>query len=88
MLVLVIRAITITPVAIRVGAPCTTRRDKGAGLVCPDVRNRPHLICEACTVRSILDHELYGSRDWQMMCFEPMRILDMVHSFSSATHGL
>jgi hypothetical protein len=74
------------PQCIRVGVPFTTRRDKGAGLVFPDVRDWPHFICEACTVRSVLDRELHGARDWQLMCFERMRILDMVHSFSPGTH--
>jgi hypothetical protein len=34
----------------------------------------------------VLDRELHGSRDWQLMRFERMRILDMVHSFSLAAH--
>jgi hypothetical protein len=43
------------PGCIRVGAPFTTRRDKGAGLVFPNVRDWPHFICEACTVRSVVN---------------------------------
>jgi hypothetical protein len=71
------------PRCIRVGALFTTRRYKGARLVFPDVRDWPHFICEACIVRSVFYRELHGRR---LMCFERMRILDMVHSFSRATH--
>jgi hypothetical protein len=37
-------------------------------------------------VRSMLDRELTGLKDWQLLCFKRMRILDMVHSWSLRTH--
>jgi len=44
-------------------------------------------ICEACTVRSFLGRELHGIRDWQLLCLERMRILDVVHAWSPGTHS-
>jgi hypothetical protein len=46
----------------------------------------PHLICKACTVRSMLDRELTGPLDWKLMCFERMHILDMTHYWALGTH--
>ena len=33
-----------------------------------------------------MDRELTGPKDWKLMCFERMRILDMVHYWSAGTH--
>ena len=51
----------------------------------PDPQNLASFICEACTVRSMMDRELTGPKDWKLMCFERIRILDMVHYWSSGT---
>ena len=39
----------------------------------------PNFICEACTVRSVLQRKLTGPHDWKLLCFERMRLLDMAH---------
>jgi hypothetical protein len=39
----------------------------------------PNFMCEACTVRAMLDRELTGPNDWKLLCFERMRVLDIVH---------
>jgi hypothetical protein len=34
----------------------------------------------------MLDRELTGPNDWKLMCFERMRVLDMVHYWAMGTH--
>jgi hypothetical protein len=36
--------------------------------------------------RSMMDRELMGPKDWKLKCFERMRVLDMIHSWSIGTH--
>jgi len=71
----------------RAGPPFSTRRQKGGGLAFPQVHTWPLFICEACTVRGFLDRELHGLRDWQLLCLERMRILDVAHAWSPGTHS-
>jgi len=51
------------------------------------VHTWPIFICEACTVRAVLGRELHGIRDWQLLCLERMRILDVAHAWSPGTHA-
>lgn len=69
------------------GPPFTSRRVKEAGLSFPRVTTWPIFICEACTVRSVVQRELHGLRDWQLMCLERMRILDIAHAWAQGTHA-
>ena len=70
-----------------VGPPFVSRRKNGSGLTFPKVRTWPNFICEACTVRAMVDRELTGPSDWKLMCFERMRILDMTHYWAVGTHA-
>jgi hypothetical protein len=74
------------PSCIRAGLPFTSRRKNSGGLVFPDISVWPSFVCEACTVRSVLDRELVGADDWKLMCFERMRLLDMAHCWAEGTH--
>jgi hypothetical protein len=70
----------------RVGIPFMSRRQNQAGLCFPTIKCWGHFICEACTVRAVLDRELHGESDWRLLCFERMRVLDLVHYWSVGTH--
>jgi len=72
----------------RAGPPFKTRRLHGQGLVFPKIRIWPIFVCEACTVRAFLGRELHGLRDWQLLCLERMRILDVAHAWSPGTHSV
>jgi len=72
---------------IRVGSPFTTRLRHGGGLSFPRVRHWGTFICELCTVRGILDRELHGSRDWKLLAYERMRIIDIANAWSRKTHS-
>jgi hypothetical protein len=37
-------------------------------------------------VRSVLHRELTGPNDWQLLCLERMRLVDMAHSWALGTH--
>jgi hypothetical protein len=74
------------PLCIRAGLPFSSRRKNSGGLTFPDVVVWPTFVCEACTVRAILDRELTGADDWKLMCFERMRLLDMAHCWAEGTH--
>jgi hypothetical protein len=69
------------------GPPFYTPHKDGSGLTFPRIQTWPNFICEACTVRSLLDRELTGVTDWKLMCFERMRVLDMAHCWSADTHS-
>jgi hypothetical protein len=69
------------------GPPFSSRRKDGSGLTFPKIKTWPNFICEACTVRSVLDRELTGPSDWKLVCFERMRVLDMSHHWSLGTHA-
>jgi hypothetical protein len=76
------------PHCLRVGQPFYTRRVQSGGLSFPHVRTWPNFICEACTVRAILDRELTDPADWRLLCLERMRVLDMSHAWAKDTHKL
>jgi hypothetical protein len=80
-------AIRPTTGCFAVGQPFCSRRKDGSGLAFPRIKTWPNFICEACTVRAMLDCELTGTTDWKLMCFEHMRILDMSHYWSLGTHA-
>jgi hypothetical protein len=72
---------------IRAGPPFRTRLRNGAGLSMPPIRDLPNFICEACTVRAVLDRELQDhSRDHALLMLERIRLIDMCHNWSSGTH--
>jgi hypothetical protein len=64
---------------ILVGPPFYSQRKDGSGLTFPRIKTWPNFICEACTLRSMLDRELTDPLDWKLLCFERMRVLDMTH---------
>ena len=76
------------PQCIRAGLPFTSRRRHSGGLVFPKISTWPTFVCEACTVRAVLDRELTAPDDWKLLCFERMRLLDMAHSWAEGTHSL
>jgi hypothetical protein len=58
-----------------------------SGLSLPRILTWPNFISEACTVQAMLDRELTtGPNDWKLLCFERMRVLDMVHYWAMGTH--
>jgi hypothetical protein len=69
-----------------VGSPFSSRRQGQAGLSFPTVKCWGHFICEACTVRAVVQRELHHQDDWRLLCFERVRILDLVHYWSIGTH--
>ena len=71
---------------IKAGFPFSSRRSNNQGLSFPKVSIWPNFICEACTVRAVLQRELHGRFDNYLMCLERMRILDMAHRWSAGTH--
>jgi hypothetical protein len=75
------------PTCFRVGSPFTCRRADEAGLRFPVVKHWPMFICEACTVRSVLDRELGGPNDGTLLQLERMRVLDMAHAWTKGTYS-
>ena len=76
------------PTCLRAGVPFTSRRRNSGGLVFPKISTWPVFVCEACTVRAVVDRELTGADDWKLLCFERMRLLDMAHSWAEGTHSM
>jgi hypothetical protein len=74
------------PTCNAVGSPFTSRRRYQAGLAFPAIHDWANFICEACTVRGILQRELTGRDDWQLMALERMRLIDMAHYWATNTH--
>lgn len=76
------------PECVRMGQPFTTRLRNDAGLHLPAaLLDVPTFICEACTVRGILQRELTDtSRDRALLCLERARLIDMAHKWASGTH--
>lgn len=72
---------------IRVGPPFTCRRRDSRGLSFPIMPSWPYFICECCTVRSVLDRELGGTRDSDLLRLERMRILDFANSWARSTYA-
>ena len=44
-------------------------------------------MCECCTVRAVLKRELHGRRDWLLLAFERMRLIDMAHAWAHKNHA-
>jgi hypothetical protein len=72
----------------RAGLPFKTRLLANGGLTIPSgIHEWPHFICEACTVRSVVDRELsWSAQDTALLMFERVRTLDMLHKWASGTH--
>lgn len=73
---------------MRMGAPFTTRlRDRGGLFFPSSMVDVPSFICEACTVRSVLQRELSGTvSDQTLLCLERARLIDMAHKWAAGTH--
>ena len=76
------------PICVRVGPPFKTRLRKEQGLHFPLVREWGLFICEYCTTRSVVERDLHGQNDRQLMMFERMRIIDTANAWASRTHGV
>ena len=57
------------------------------GLSFPPISDWANFICEACTVRQILQREVRRPKDDLLLMLERMRIIDMAWSWSSGTHA-
>jgi hypothetical protein len=70
------------------GLPFTTRLRKHSGLKFPaQIRDWPHFICEACTVRSVTGRELVPTyKDKALLMLERMRMIDLVSHWADGTH--
>lgn len=71
---------------VRVGSPFQSRRDDDRGLQLPQHFNPGIFICEACTVRSVLNRELSARSDAYLLSLERMRILDVAHSWAPGSY--
>jgi hypothetical protein len=76
---------------IQLGAPfsTSTRLKKRRGLQFPsNITCLGSFICEACTVRAVLQRELlYASHDLALLALERARLIDMLNSWSEGTHA-
>ena len=72
----------------KAGIPFQSRLPKGGGLCLPTtIKEWPHFICEACTVRAVQERELsWGAADTALVLLERMRIIDMAHNWALGTH--
>jgi hypothetical protein len=72
----------------RAGIPFQSRLPKGGGLCLPTtIKEWPHFICEACTVRAVQERELsWGAADTALVLLERMRVIDMAHNWALGTH--
>ena len=71
---------------IRVGEPFRSRLPHQQGLSFPDLDCFPLFVCEACTVRSVLNRELRPTpTDVTLMKLERMRIIDMACRWAETT---
>ena len=57
------------------------------GLVFPKVSVWPSFVCEACTVRAVVNRELHSREDYALMALERMRLIDVAHYWAPATHS-
>ena len=72
---------------VRAGAPFRTRLRHNAGLSMPPLADFPGFICELCTVRSVVNRELYHRpSDLALLALERMRMIDMINSWAEGTH--
>jgi hypothetical protein len=74
------------PTCIAFGSPFTSRHRYQAGLAFPAIHDWANFICKACTVRGILQRNLTGPDDWQLLALERMRLIDMAHYWAVNTH--
>ena len=75
------------PKCFRVGEPFQTRLRDEKGLMLPALSDFPGFICEACTVRAVLQRNLRShGADWSLLALERMRLLDVLNSWSEGTH--
>lgn len=74
------------PGCIVAGDPFTSRRSNRSGLRFPQVAIWPSFVCEACTVRSVLDRELGHPGDRRLLMLERMRMIDLAHAWAAGTH--
>jgi hypothetical protein len=75
------------PECIRMGLPFVTRLPKDGGMHCPrDLAAFAHFICEACTVRLVLQRELslYPS-DTVLLMLERARLIDLTNHWARGT---
>jgi len=74
---------------IQLGAPFSSRLKDRRGLQFPgQVQRLANFICEACTVRAVLQRELrYESNDLALLALERARLIDMLNSWSEGTHA-
>lgn len=73
---------------VKVGVPFRTRLSKNKGLELPLLKDFPGFICEACTVRAVVDRELgSGPSDYALLMLERMRLLDTINSLAPGTHA-
>ena len=75
------------PKCIKAGPPFTTRLRNNAGLAFPKVTHWGTFVCECCTVRAVIKRKLHSRRDWLLLAFERMRLIDMAHAWARKTHA-
>jgi hypothetical protein len=77
------------PGCIQLGAPFSTRLKNRGGLQFPsNIQCLGNFVCEACTVRAVLQRELrYESNDLALLALERARLIDMLNSWSEGTHA-
>jgi hypothetical protein len=77
------------PGCIQLGAPFSSRLKNRRGLQFPsNIQCLGNFICEACTVRAVLQRELlYASHDLALLALERARLIDMLNSWSEGTHA-
>jgi hypothetical protein len=72
----------------KAGLSFQSRLPKGGGLRLPTtIKEWPHFICEACTVRAVKEQELsWGADDTALVMLERMRLINMAHNWVVGTH--
>ena len=69
------------------GFPFRTRLRGDEGLVLPRMSDFSTFVCEACTVRAVVDRELSPrASGTALLMLERMRIVDLVSYWSKGTH--
>jgi hypothetical protein len=77
------------PGCIQLGFPFSTRLKNRRGLQFPNhIQCLGNFVCEACTVRAVLQRELhFASHDLALLALERARLIDMLNSWSEGTHA-
>ena len=72
---------------ISVGLPFLTRLQARKGLFCPrDLARQRHFVCEACTVRAVLQEELgFFAWDFALLMLERVRLVDISNKWAAST---